>query len=87
MQIEGYEVTFMQAADREGKFQATVKANKYASAFMRAYLVKKLQFNNIVLLRNKVPHGSLVISMDKLKSSRNVKLLIDARRRLPIRHS
>ena len=75
MQIEGYEVAFMQANERENKFRATIKANRYSSAFMRAYLIKKLQFNNIVLLKNKVAHGSVIITMDKLKSSRIVKCL------------
>ena len=67
-----------------GRFKATLKGNRYASAFMRAYLVKKMQFNNIVLLKNKVAHGSLIISMDKLKSSRNVKVYNYANRRLSI---
>jgi len=74
-------------ADAKGKFRATIKANKYTSAFMRVYLIKKLQFNNIVLLKNKVAHGSLIISMDKLKSSRNVNPLIYFYRWLPISHS
>lgn len=79
-------MTFMQTNEREGygKFKATIKANRYSSAFMRAYLIKKLQFNNIVILKNKVAHGSVIITMDKLKSSRIVKQFIYTYRRLSI---
>lgn len=70
VQIEGYEVTFMKTNERDGygKFKATLKENRYSSAFMRAYLIKKQQFNNIILLKSKVAHGSVVITMDTLKS-------------------
>lgn len=69
MQIEGHEVTFMKTNEGERKFKATIKENHYASAFMRAYMIKKQQFNNIVLLKSKVAHGSVVITMDSLKST------------------
>jgi len=66
----------MQTNEKECKFKATIKANRYASAFMRAYLIKKLQFNNIVSLKNKIAHGSVIITMDKLKSSRIFHILL-----------
>jgi hypothetical protein len=69
VQVEGYELNFMQVNDR---FKATLKARKGVSVFVRAYLIKKGQFNSIVTLKNKVTHGSVIISMDKLKSTRIV---------------
>ena len=69
VKIEGHELAFMKIGDR---FKATIKSNCYSSVFMRAYLIKKAQFNNIITLKNKVSHGSVIITMDKLKSSRIV---------------
>lgn len=53
-------------------FKTTIKENRYTSVFMRAYMIKKQQFNNIILLKSKVAHGSVIITMDTLKSSRNI---------------
>jgi len=61
----------MKTNEGERKFKATIKENHYSSAFMRAYMIKKQQFNNIVLLKSKVAHGSVIITMDSLKSTSN----------------
>ncbi len=73
-----------EGADGGSHLKTTLKEKKYASTFVRAYLIKKLQFNNIVMLKNRVTHGSLIISMDKLKYSRNVTFATPCRRRLSI---
>jgi hypothetical protein len=88
VQVEGYEVAFAQIESKlyGNQTKATIRTKNFGSAFVRGYLIKKLQFNNLVLLKNKVTHGSLILSMDKLKSSRNVSMVIHRRRRLPIRH-
>ena len=75
-----------EGAEGTGRLKTTLKEKKYASTFVRAYLIKKLQFNNIVMLKNRVTHGSLIISMDKLKYSRNVTLATPACRWLSISH-
>jgi len=79
--VERYKLTFMQINDR---FKATLKTSKGGSVFVRAYLIKKGQFNSIVTLKNKVTHGSVIISMDKLKSTRIVTTLTNYYRWLPI---
>lgn len=81
MQVEGHELAFIQTNDR---FKATLKTSKGSTVFMRAYLIKKGQFNSIVTLKNKVTYGSVIISMDRLKSTRMVISLTDQCRRLPI---
>jgi hypothetical protein len=39
---------------------------------MRAYLIKKQQFNNLILIKSKTTHGSVILSMDKLRSNSNL---------------
>jgi len=39
---------------------------------MRAYLIKKQQFNNIILIKSKTTHGSVILNMDKLRSNSNL---------------
>lgn len=68
MRVEGYELIFARS-DNKHNSKAVLKANRHSSLFIRAYLIKKQQFNNLLLIRSGTSHGSVVIAVDRLRSN------------------